>query len=66
MSALISLIISVAVGAVVWLVLPTFLGGFVKKKSTRKSVGLLCKIIGIVIIILAVLDFFSNIFSGLL
>lgn len=59
-----SFIISVAIGAAVWLVLPAFLDGIIKKKSNRKAAAMLCKIIGIVIIVLAVIDLVSGLFEG--
>lgn len=55
-----SFIISLAAGAAVWLVLPSFLEGFVKKKSSRKATATLCKIIGIAIIAVSAVNFLSG------
>lgn len=59
-----SFIINIAIGAAVWLVLPSFLEGFVKKKSSRKATALLCKIAGIAIIAVACFNFLSDLFGG--
>lgn len=59
-----SFIISVAIGAAVWLVLPAFLDGVIKKKSNRKAAAILCKIVGIAIIAIAVIDLISDLFQG--
>ncbi len=55
-----ALIISLALGAAVWLVLPPFLEGFFKRKSARKATATLCKIIGIAIMAFAVINFITG------
>lgn len=63
MSSLTDFIVQLAIGAIIWLVLPLFLGAFFKKAQTRKGMALLCKIIGIVVIILAAVSLIGDIFS---
>lgn len=57
-----SFIISLAIGLIIWMVLPHFLGGFFKNKSGQKGMALLCKIIGIVVIVLAAVDLVTSLF----
>lgn len=63
MSSLTDFIAQLAIGAIIWLVLPLFLGSFFKKAQTRRGMALLCKIIGIVVIALAVVSFIGGLFS---
>ncbi|MCM1452402.1 MAG: hypothetical protein NC102_09080 [Clostridium sp.] len=56
-------IIQIAIGAILWFVLPVFLNGVIKSKSSRNAAGILCKIIAIVVIALAVFDLASDLFS---
>ena len=53
------LIYSIAGGLIIWLVVPMLTNAIISNHKLQNAIELLCKIIGIVIIIVAVLDFFA-------
>lgn len=57
-----SLIISIIIGLTIWLVLPIIISDSLKKKSSKKAVSMLCKIVGIAIIAVAVINFIIALF----
>lgn len=54
------LIIAIAIGVVIWLVLPLWFSDKLKSKSKRKAMTLCCKIIGIAIIATALINYLIN------
>lgn len=50
------MILSVIFGLIIWFVLPILLEGLVKKKRYKKALIITCKIFGIAIIIMAILN----------
>lgn len=56
-------IISIIIGLVIWLVVPILTNEAVKKKSHRKAIAMLCRIVGIAIIAIAVFNFITSLFS---
>lgn len=50
-------IVAIVVGLVIWFVIPILTDDRIKKKSNRKAVGMLCRIIGIAVIALAALGY---------
>lgn len=56
------MIISLILGLCIWLVVPILLDGQIKKKKYKKAIAMVCRIVGIVIIASAVLNYLlSNI-----
>ena len=58
-----SLIISIVIGLIIWLVSPIIINDYLKKKSSKKAMLILCKIIGIAIIAIAVINFIIALFQ---
>ena len=56
-------IISIIIGLIVWLVVPILTNDSLKKKSHKKAVALLCRIIGIAIIIISVVNYLTSLIS---
>ncbi len=56
-------IITIIIGLVVWLVVPILTNEAVKKKSHKKAIAMLCKIIGIAIIAVACINFLTSLFQ---
>lgn len=52
-------IITIIVGLGVWFVLPILFNDALRRRSHKKAVAMLCKIVGIVLIVLAVADLIS-------
>ena len=48
------MVLKIVIGLIVWLVVPPLSQSWVKRANIRKAVAMLCKILGIVIIIMAV------------
>lgn len=44
------MIISIIIGLCIWFVVPILLEGRIKRKNNRKALGMVCKIVGVVII----------------
>ncbi len=56
-------IITIIIGLVVWLVVPILTNDMVKKKSYKKAIALLCRIIGIAIIVVCILNYLTSFFQ---
>lgn len=56
-------IISIIIGLVIWLVIPILTNDSIKKKSHRKAIAMLCRIVGIAIIIISVANYLISLFS---
>lgn len=56
-------IITIIIGLVIWLVVPILTNDSLKKKSHKKAVALLCRIIGITIIIISVVNYLISLVS---
>lgn len=56
-------IITIIIGLVIWLVVPTLISDMVKKKSHRKAIAMLCRIIGIAIIVVCILNYLTSLFQ---
>lgn len=55
--------ITIIIGLIIWLVVPILTNDSLKKKSHKKAVDLLCRIIGIAIIIISVVNYLTSIIS---
>lgn len=56
-------IIPIIIGLVIWLVVPILTNDSVKKKSHKKAIAMLCRIVGIAIIIISVANYLINVLS---
>ncbi len=56
-------IITITIGLVVWLVVPFLTNDMVKKKSYKKAIARLCRIIGIAIIVVCILNYLTSLFQ---
>lgn len=56
-------VVSIIIGLVIWLVIPILTNGSIKKKSHRKAIAMLCRIVGIAIIIISVANYLISLFS---
>jgi hypothetical protein len=54
------IMIQIIIGVIVWLVLPPFLSGRIKKKGDRKAMSILCKIMGGAIIGWGIISVITN------
>jgi uncharacterized membrane protein YjfL (UPF0719 family) len=54
------IVITVVVGLIVWKVIPILTNDTIKRKSYRKAIAVLCKIIGIAIIIMSILNYLKS------
>lgn len=50
-------IITIVIGVIIWWVVPILTNDAIKKKAHKKAVVMLCRIIGITIIALAVINY---------
>jgi len=51
------MIISVILGLCIWLVVPILMEDQIKKKKNKKALKMLCRIIGLVIIVCALVNY---------
>ena len=56
-------IVSIIIGLVIWLVVPIITNDVVKKKAHKKAIAMLCKIFGIAIIAVSIINYLSSIFQ---
>ncbi len=56
-------IISIIIGLVIWLVIPILTNDSIKKKSHRNAIAMLCRIVGIAIIIISVANYLISLLS---
>ena len=56
------MIFDIVLGFIIWLVLPLVVQGWLKQANLRKAVAMLCKIIGIAVIVIAVWDEIKTLF----
>ena len=56
-------IVTIIIGLLIWLALPYFLNDVVKSKSQRKGVQLVCKIVGIAIVVIAIVNYIISLAS---
>lgn len=56
-------IITIIIGLVIWLVIPILTNDAIKKKSHKKAIAMLCRIIGIAIIVVAIVNYLTSIIS---
>lgn len=56
------MIFNIVVGLIIWLVLPLLLQGWVKQTNVRRAIDMLCKIVGLAIIVMAVWDEVKSLF----
>jgi len=54
---------SIIIGLIILFVVPYFITGHVKKKSDRKAYIMLCRIIGIAILVIATWNFIISMFN---
>lgn len=50
-------IVSIVIGLVIWLVVPILTNDAIKKKSQKKAVAMLCRIVGIAIIAVSIVNY---------
>lgn len=62
MTNTIFMIFNIVVGLIIWLVLPLLLQGWVKRANVRRAIDMLCKIVGLAIIVMAVWDEVKSLF----
>lgn len=56
-------IVPIIIGLVIWLVVPILTNGAIKKKAQKKAVAMLCRIVGIAIIAVSIINYISSFFS---
>lgn len=56
-------IIFIIIGLVIWLVIPILTNDSIKKKSHGKAIAMLCRIVGIAIIIISVANYLISFLS---
>lgn len=56
-------IVSLIIGLVIWFVVPVLTNDALKKKAQRKAVALLCRIIGIAIIAVTIINYLKTLWS---
>lgn len=56
------MIFNIVVGLIIWLVLPLLLQGWVKRANVHRALDMLCKIVGLAIIVMAVWDEVKSLF----
>lgn len=54
------MIINIVIGLIVWLVVPLLLKSIIKSSNVSKAVDLLCKIIGVAIIVMALWNWITE------
>ena len=52
------MILLIIIGLCIWFVVPILLNGHVKGKNNKKALKMTCKIIGVVIIVWAIVNYF--------
>ncbi|MCD8297176.1 MAG: hypothetical protein LUC88_06340 [Prevotella sp.] len=57
------MIVTVIIGLVVWFVVPILTNDALKKKSQKKAAAMLCRIIGMVIIVAALIKYITSLLS---
>lgn len=55
-------IIAIIIGLVIWFVVPILTNDALKKKAHKKAVAVLCRIIGIAIIAVSVINYVISLF----
>ena len=55
-------IIAIIIGLVIWFVVPILTNDALKKKAYKKAVAMLCRIIGIAIIAVSVINYVISLF----
>ena len=55
-------IVPIIIGLVIWLVVPILTTDVIKKRSQKKAVAMLCRIVGIAIIAVSIINYISFLF----
>lgn len=55
-------VIPVIIGLIIWFVIPILTNDAVKKKAHKKTIAMLCRIIGIAIIVMCVINYTISLF----
>lgn len=55
-------IVPIIIGLVIWLVVPILTTDVIKKRSQKKAVVMLCRIVGIAIIAVSIINYISSLF----
>jgi uncharacterized BrkB/YihY/UPF0761 family membrane protein len=56
------ILIPIIIGLIIWLVIPILTNDFVKKKAIKKAIAMTCRIIGIAIIVITVINYLAALF----
>lgn len=52
-------VVAIIIGLVVWFVVPILTDGTLKKKAHKKAVSMLCRIVGIAIIVTSIAEYLT-------
>lgn len=55
-------IISIIIGLIIWLVIPILTNDMLKKTAHKRAVAMLCKIVGVAIIFITIINYISTLF----
>lgn len=55
-------VITIIIGLIIWFVVPILANDKVRKKSHKKAIAMLCRIIGIAVIVVSVTNYIFSIF----
>ncbi len=56
-------IIIIIFGLIIWFVVPILTNDAIKKKAHKKAVAMLCRIVGITIIAMSIINYIMSLFS---
>ncbi|GAB6979452.1 hypothetical protein JCM17136A_21470 [Phocaeicola sartorii JCM 17136 = DSM 21941] len=56
-------IVIIIIGLIIWFVVPILTNDAIKKKAYKKAVAMLCRIVGMVIIAISIINYIMFLFS---
>lgn len=55
-------VITIIIGLIIWFVVPILANDKIRKKSHKKAIAMLCRIVGIAVIVVSVTNYIFSIF----
>lgn len=55
-------IVTIIIGLIIWFVVPILTNDVIKKKTLKKAVAMLCRIVGITIIAVSIINYIKSLF----
>lgn len=56
-------VVTIIIGLIIWFVVPILTNDTIKKKAYKKAVAMLCRILGITIIAVSIINYIMSLFS---